>query len=192
MRIAFVNPVVCRNLGNETSRDRAAVATEHPEFRALRKLKTAAHHSHDGVWRFIYGDRPAYYILVGTKPSLPQSVADQHHVSILMLVVVSLKRSPELGARAKQAHEIRCDGGAIDAIGLAVAGKIEVPIERRRHVLESLILRAPVDKVSGRHGTMVTSRHRFPQRHQAIRVRIRQRPEHDSIYHTEDRSISPN
>src|SRR5258707_13965765 len=109
MRIAFVNPIVCRDLRNETRRDRAAVATEYPEIRALRKLKTAAHHSHDSVGRFIYRDRATHYVLVRAKPALPQTVADQHHASILMFVVVSLKRSAELGARAEQAHEIRSD-----------------------------------------------------------------------------------
>ena len=95
----------------------------------------------------------------------------------------------ELGTNAQHAHQIGGNGGAVNPIRLAIAGKVKVCIERRGQVLEGFVLSFPVDEVPGRHRALICSRHRFPKCHQPIGLGIWQWPQHHGVYHTKDGGV---
>src|SRR6185369_14365770 len=158
----------------------------------LRKLETSTHHADDRIGLFVNSDRAANDAGLGSETAPPQAVANQREITVLMLVVITLKRPAQLWLGAQNVHEIGSDCGPIDSIGFTVTSEVEVAVESRTQLSESLVLLAPVDKIAGRHRSAFGSRRSLPEHDQTLRVRIGQWSQDDCVDDTEDCCVRAN
>src|SRR5487761_46117 len=121
----------------------------------------------------------------------PDSVADNYHLVVAELLLVGPKCPAQGGLYAEQIEKVGGNFRAPKLFGISGSGEIVAPGLKGADVLEDLILRAPVEKVSGRRSTAenLPVAVRLPDNHDLLRIGERQGPQQDCVYDAEYRRV---
>ena len=144
------------------------------------------HDAHDHVRLVIQGDRAAHDLRIRREEPPPASVAQNHGAA--RAFVLRPERSPEGRSPPQGREEPRCHRQCTHGLR-AVAPAEDMPRAptKRGHVLEGVALRSPVGELSGRDEILRRRWRGCEERHQAMRVRERQRLPDLGFHHAEDR-----
>src|SRR6266446_6458722 len=141
----------------------------------------------------IHQDGPPNERCVASIASLPQRVAQHHH---LALGGVFLRRKLPAHRRlyAQYVEEIWRDASPDHLLRRLIAGQRRVSISQRRHIRENLVLLPPIHIICRRRRIVRKANEGcvFPYNNQTVRLSIRQRPQQHALYRAEDSGVSPN
>ena len=117
-------------------------------------------------------------------------MAENHDVMV-RLVVLRQKRAAQFGRGSQQIEHVGGDRCALQVRGLCGAGERKAGVNVRSHILENVILRAPVGEIRignrATHG--VDSRIRGGHTHQLARVTEGQWTQKLRVNHRENRGV---
>ncbi len=156
-------------------------------------VEIRSEHADHGVRLAVHGKDSADDARVRSEAALPIAVGEHgDRVARLTGALGRRKAASENGARAEHREEIRGHAQADDLLGLAaLTGDRAGTDLEQRHLFEGLTLLLPVEEIRRRRPFALDPvfQIRLPYQHQAIGVRIWQRPEHHRVDDAEDGSV---
>ena len=144
---------------------------------AVREAEPGRHHAHHDVWRAVDQDLAAEHAGFAPEARLPNSMAQHHGGHRLGSVVLGTEDTSQLRPHAQQRKHLRGEVGVVHALRLAFATEIDRPEAEGPHRLERPAHALPVAVVRRGQLRVPIARFGFPEPHQAVRLRERQRAE---------------
>src|SRR5262249_37191642 len=117
---------------------------------AFQELKPGRRHADNLMLLAIEQQISSEDVAFSAVPLLPQFVAEHAHLVRVGLVFFGQKRSAERELDPEHREEIGCHRIGVNPLWLTVAGQVETPRRKRRHLLEGLALRLPVGVIRRR------------------------------------------
>ena len=176
-------------------------AGRQPEIAPVRKSETRRHHADDCIIPTSVGiDRKSLAddVRIGRETTPPQFMTDHRHPMAVPLVILRKKCATEQRLHAQNAEKTRRCVNRFHLFDTVGADQIEIvgaqPSGPESHAFKDAVLFPPIQEIRPGHLFPVeaAARTSFPQHDEAVRLRIRQRLEKDSVDHAEDRCIRPN
>src|SRR5215813_11731436 len=116
-------------------------------------------------------------------------MADEHGVIGAWQAVFRRYIASDQRLYAEQGKEIACAESQFERFSFATQLDIGVPTQiEKGEIIKNGALRAPVLKIKKRDTDRIAARLRAHQ-HEALRLRVRKRPQEKGINHAEDRSV---
>ena len=181
-------------IAKQNTRLDSDITKRHVDFGEPRKAHRGWEHADDFAGDAIDHDLLAEHFARRAKTAAPHFIADQRDLPAVRHVVGLCKIAAELRRHSKNGQEIRGHPPAADAFRRRVSFRRREIVglaPEKSQVGETVLRRAPIEKIQVTDGTGRERRRAFPDADQAFRMRIRQRPEEDRIDHAEDRGVRP-
>src|SRR5262249_20762693 len=131
---------------------------------------------------------------VASKAPLPKPIAQNGYQVLPGSVFLRQERAPENGLLTQNVKKVQGHVGAQEPLGLSPACEIEVGIGESGQLFEAAVVVAVGNKMRMGQRKLFQLFYfgRLPQSHQASRIPVRQRPEQDGIYDTENGGVGAN
>ncbi len=131
-------------------------------------------------------------VRVAAELPLPETISDHRNVVARgALAVFGPKQPAHFSLGTEQRKKIRCYTGAWKLDWFSGTGERSGAIFEEAHVLEGPVLIPPIEEIGSRGAFPldVQPRIRFPNEHQALGMRIRQRTKENRVHHAEDGGV---
>ncbi len=160
-----------------------------PDLNISRRiLELRAHDSDYGIWQGLQTDHLPDDVRVSGVSTLPEAVTQDDNMFSALLILILSETAAQSGLHSQQREEIGRDAGRQEPFGFPIAGEVVVGnAAQDGDVLEHRVLRLQVAMVGRRHRQPVKLRRLSPERHEPLRLRERQRAQHDGIDDAENR-----
>ena len=173
---------------------RRVVASTHqrkPGVRILRRGHLRRHHADDGEILIVQVNRATDCVRIAIECALPKTIADHDDGWSADFVFVFAKCAAGLRRQPDDIEKIPCDRRARNALRFAAANAAQISrfFVCDGELFENRVVISPIEGIGQRNREILPRSGRLIQYHDAVGIRIWERPQQNGVDHTEDGGV---